>query len=188
MVDSKRRGLCLPHHSLLLLWTRWRFYVCVCVEKAARRAVCQLSAHVVNIRNQTGANRMQVRLGIAFICTNNPQWCLIISHCYISKQLALFWGGEVVTLALIVEEWELTVLIIWHCWFEHGDKCLAYRCSLRVFPACLCEVFCLTVCVLSSRWVMARCPVDRKKVQEAVFVTPQSCYSHSAFVCRYPHF
>lgn len=146
---------------------RWRFYVCVCVEKAARRAVCQLSAHVVNIRNQTGANRMQVRLGIAFICTNNPQWCLIISHCYISKQLALvFWGvGGGLTLALIVEEWELTVLIIWHRWFEHGDKCLAYRCALRVFPARLCEVLRSTVCVLSLRWVMARCPVDRKKVR-----------------------
>lgn len=149
---------------------RWRFYVCVCVEKAARRAVCQLSAHVVNIRNQTGANRMQVKLGIAFICLNNPQWCLIISHCYISKQLALFFflgggGDEDLTLALIVEEWEWTVLIIWLCWFEHGDKCLAYRCSCRVFPACLCEVLSLTVCVLSLPWVMARCPVDRKKVR-----------------------
>lgn len=63
--------------------TWWRFSVCACVEKAARRAECQLSAHVVNIRNQTGANRMQVRLAIAFICTNKPPWHLIISHCYI---------------------------------------------------------------------------------------------------------
>lgn len=74
-------------------------------------------------------------------------------------------GGEGLTLALIVEESELTVWIVWHRRFEHGDKCLAYRCSLRVFPARLCEVLRLTVCVLSLWWVTARCPVDRKKVQ-----------------------
>lgn len=61
----------IPSSSSFEPW--WRFYVCVCVcmrvEKAARRAECQLLAHVVNIRNQTGANRMQVRLAIAFTCT-----------------------------------------------------------------------------------------------------------------------
>lgn len=71
----------IPSSSSFETW--WRFSVCACVEKAARRAECQLSAHVVNIRNQTGANRMQVRLAIAFICTNKPPWHLIISHCYI---------------------------------------------------------------------------------------------------------
>lgn len=57
----------------------------VCAEKAAGRAEWQLSAHVVNIRNQTGDNRMQVRLAIAFICAKNPQRRLIISYWYIGK-------------------------------------------------------------------------------------------------------
>lgn len=66
-----------PHYCLfLLLWTLMAvlcWCVCVCVEKAARRAECQPSAHVVNIRNQTAANRLQVRPAMAFTCTDTWQ-------------------------------------------------------------------------------------------------------------------
>lgn len=167
---------------------RWRFYVCVCVEKAARRAVCQLSAHVVNIRNQTGANGMQVRLGIAFICTNNPQWCLIISHCYISKQLDLFCGGgfniSINRRGVRINSFDHLAPLVWTrrqmpCLqvFAQTVSCpLVWGSSLH----CVCSQPAMSHGALPCR--------QEESAEEAVFVTPPSCYSHSAFVRRYPHF
>lgn len=165
---------------------RWRFYVCACVEKAARRAVCQLSAHVVNIRNQTGANRMQVRLGIAFICTNNPQWCLIISHCYISKQLALILGeGGAFNISINRRGVRLNS-------FDHLVWTRRQMPCLQVFaPSVSCPLVCGSsldcVCSQPAMSHGALSCRQEESADEAVFVTPPSCYSHSAFVRRYPH-
>lgn len=63
----------------------WYIRVCVCMcVRAVRHADCWVSPHVVDIRNQTRANRIQVRLWIALTCTNNPHQCVLISLCCIS--------------------------------------------------------------------------------------------------------
>lgn len=106
-----------------------------------------------------------------FHMRKNPQWHLIISHCYICvvcNDRPSVWrdgcGCKAWTLAFIMEGLELTAFIIGPRRFKQGDECLAYRCSPTVFHARMCEVLCLTVCVLSLLWVMACCPVGRKKV------------------------
>lgn len=101
--------------------------VCVCVEKAAKRAECQPSAHVVDIRNQTAANRLQVRPAMAF--TRMDTW---------QQQQAVALEGrqrraKVETFALVVEELEVTVFIVGPRRFKQEDKCLAYRCLPTVF-------------------------------------------------------
>lgn len=88
-----------------------------------------------------------------------------------------------------MEELDLTVFITGPRRFKQEDKCLAYRCLPTVFDSRVCEVLCLTVCVLSAAMShgVVSCRQE-ESVEKAVFVTPAGCYSHGAFVRHYPHF
>lgn len=165
---------------------RGGFYVCMCVEKAARRAVSPPSAHVVNIRNQTGANRMQVRLGIAFICTSNPPWALIISHCYISwacKQLVVFLE-ENLSINCRGVRINSSDRLAPQVWTRRQMPCLQVFAKSVSCPLvwgssldCVCSQPAMSHGTLSCR--------QEESAEEAVFVTSPSCYSHSAFVRRF---
>lgn len=182
----------IPSSSSFEPW--WRFYVCVRVEKAATRAGCQRLAHVVNIRNQTGANRTQVRLAIAFICTKKPRWHVIISHWCLGTVFdnrPSVWrdgcGWRSLNISIHSGGVRINSFNNWAPQVETGRQMLclqvfAHSVSCpRVWGSlldCVCSEPAMSHAVLSC--------LQEESVEEAVFVTSVSCYSHGAFVCRYP--